>query len=185
MKLRLAALMTLGVLVCALVHLAIAIFLPAPGSIFSRRPEDPRHRARIEMPVLTIVLLDDPDDRIASEFASSALCSWADGITGNAMLMQLYPESDRSYFRRDSWPKNDQLAIDPWGYPYRVIVEKSRCVASEPNEFNLILRSWGPNGLDDAGGGDDLGELIWRGVVTCVDQQSNTGIPRGAGGGRA
>jgi hypothetical protein len=60
---------------------------------------------------------------------------------------------------------------DPWGNPFvyemRIVTENE-----EMKEFEVLLRSFGPNGRDESGQGDDI-QKTSRGLIFLGEEISN------------
>ena len=80
--------------------------------------------------------------------------------TGNAALVQALQEDPHDIDWQGPYQefKQDELkdgeAVDPWGHPYQYVSVNGGAPEHRPRSFDLY--SFGPNGVDDHGIGDDV-----------------------------
>jgi general secretion pathway protein G len=80
--------------------------------------------------------------------------------TGNAAMVQALDEDPNNVdwagpymeFKKDD--VKDGEAVDPWGHAYQYVSVNGGAPQHRTRSFDLY--SWGPNGADDGGAGDDL-----------------------------
>lgn len=122
----------------------------------------------ISMVVLGIIftnLLSFADFETETKIVKDTILKIESGLKRYRMVNSIYPEDSNkrlvsalfpNYLTLQSLTIKDGLLIDPWGHPY---VYQRYDPGDNLKWHTYVIYSIGPNGVDEDGNGDDIGNL--------------------------